>query len=100
MVSEPECLKLTNMNHQASESQPSTNQLADLLRRRVEIIADHAWRDAEPEAHLGALKSVSLAITALHQSLSGKLPARLDHFLSQSSFEKALAYIEDGDTGH
>ena len=25
---------------------------------------------------------------------------RLDHFLSQCSFDKALAYIEEGDTGH
>ncbi|MGI9244768.1 MAG: hypothetical protein ACR2RV_28450 [Verrucomicrobiales bacterium] len=88
------------MNHPTSESSSDLQDLANLLRRRVEIIADHAWRDTDPDAHLEALKSVSLEIMAIHQSLAGTLPARLDHFLAQCSFEKALAYIEDGDTGH
>jgi len=88
------------MNHPTSEPAPDLQDLVTLLRRRVEVIADHAWRDRDAEAHLEALKSVSLEIMAIHQSLAGTLPARLDHFLTQCSFEKALAYIEDGDTGH
>ena len=68
--------------------------LAALLRRRLEVIADHNWRDSDPDAHFEALKSVSLEIGELHQSISGQLPARLNHFLGQCSFDKALTYIE------
>ena len=68
--------------------------LANLLRRRLEVIADHAWRDRDPEAHLEELKSVSEKIVALHQEISPGLPARLNHFLTQCSFDKALAWIE------
>lgn len=83
-----------------TQPQPSLEDLATLLRRRIEIIADHPWRDADPDGHLEALKSVSLEIGVAHQSMSAQLPARLNHFLSQCSFDKALAYIESGDTGH
>jgi len=68
--------------------------LVGLLRRRLEVIADHSWRDAEPDAHFEALKSVSLEIGAAHAALSAQLPARLNHFLGQCSFDKALAFIE------
>ena len=37
------------------------DDLAALLRRRKETIADHAFRDRDPAAHLEALKAVSLA---------------------------------------
>ena len=33
--------------------------LAKLLEERVAVIADHEFRDRDPEAHLEALKSVS-----------------------------------------
>jgi hypothetical protein len=69
--------------------------LAALLRRRLEIIADHKWRDRDSDAHFEALKSVSLEIGAAHQAISGELPARLNHFFGQSSFDKALAFIEE-----
>ena len=55
--------------------------LAALLRRRLEVIADHAWRDRDPDAHLEALKSVSLEISTAHQSLSGQLPVPPQPFL-------------------
>jgi hypothetical protein len=86
--------------NQSDDTQATLQQLAALLRRRVEIIADHAWRDTDSDAHLEALKSVSIEIGAIHRALSGRLPGRLEHFLGQCSFDKALAYIEDGDTGH
>jgi hypothetical protein len=83
-----------------SNTDAALESLAALLRRRLEVIADHRWRDADPDAHFEAIKTVSLEIGSAHQSLAGQLPARLEHFLIQCSFDKALAYIESGDTGH
>lgn len=78
------------------------DDLAILLRRRKETIADHAFRDRDPAAHLEALKAVSLEITAWHAARQGSLPPRLEHFLAGCSFDKALRFLEsDGTwTGH
>lgn len=76
--------------------------LARLLRQRLEVIADHAFRDRDPAAHLDALKSVSEEILAWHQTHRGTLHPRLEHFLGGCSFDKALRFLEsDGTwTGH
>lgn len=68
--------------------------LRDLLRRRLDVIADHAWRDRDGAGHLEALKAVSESLTAEHARLRPSLPARLNHFLGQASFTKALEYLE------
>ncbi|MCH7226308.1 hypothetical protein [Haloferula sp. A504] len=70
------------------------HDLADLLRRRLEIIADHAWRDRDAAAHLDALRQVSEDIAAWHDQHRGTLPARLEHFLTGCSYDKALAFVE------
>ncbi len=78
------------------------DDLAALLRRRRETIADHPFRDRDPAAHLNALKTVSEQIAAWHQSHRGDIPARLDHFLTNCSYDKALLFLESGGTwrGH
>lgn len=78
------------------------DDLATLLRRRKECIADHDFRDRDPAAHLDALKSVSLEISAWHQAQRGSLPPRLEHFLTNCSFDKALQFLESEGTwtGH
>lgn len=68
--------------------------LALLLRERLDIIADHTWRDRDPNNQLAKLKSVSLAIAHVHSRLKGHIHARLDHFLTQCSYDKALEYID------
>ncbi len=70
--------------------------LADLLRRRLAIIADHGWRDRDAASHLDALRQVSEDIAAWHTRHRGTLPPRLEHFLSGCSYHKALAYVEAG----
>ena len=70
--------------------------LAGLLQKRLTIIADHAFRDRDPQAHLDALKVISEKIQREHESLKGKIPPRLEHFLSGASYDKALAFIEQG----
>ena len=77
------------------EPDPNALQnLAGLLRRRLEVIADHAWRDRDADAHLEALQRVSEEIAQSHASLRGTLPPRLEHFMSGCSYDKALDFIE------
>ena len=75
-------------------SEAEAAALAELLRRRLAVIGDTAFRDRDPEAHLEALKTVSEAIMAKHADLKPKLHPRLDHFLTNCSYEKALDYLE------
>lgn len=70
-------------------------RLAQLLRERLAIIADHSLRDREPAAHLEKLKDVSLAISSLAKELAPTLPPRLNHFMERASYDKALAFLED-----
>ena len=76
--------------------------LAALLHRRRDIISDHEFRDRDTLGHLEALKEVSEAISAWHAAHKADIPARLDHFLANASFDKALVYIESEGTwtGH
>ena len=73
-----------------------TAELTTLLRRRVTIIADHAWRDRDAAKHLNALKEVSEEITAWTLAHRTSVDAQLRHYLGNSSFQKALAHLEAG----
>ena len=72
--------------------------MIEALRERETIIADHAWRDRDSDAHLQALIAVSHKITELgtqwRNDPQQTLPARLKHFLEGCSYQKALAYLE------
>jgi len=78
------------------------SDLVTLLHRRVETIADHAFRDRDPAAHLAALSTISHEINDWHQRHQQEIPARLDHFLRSCSYEKALRFLDSGGTwtGH
>jgi hypothetical protein len=71
-----------------------TQSLIAHLRKRVTIIADHAWRDRDPAAHLAALQSVSEEISAWTLAHRHEVDAQLRHFLTNSSFQKALDHLE------
>lgn len=71
--------------------------LRTLLQRRLDLIADHAFRDRDAAAHLEALKTVSEEIVTEHQRLRPELPPRLNHFLTQASFSKALDFLNSGE---
>lgn len=73
---------------------PDFSQLHQLLRARLDIIADHAFRDRDPAGHLAEIQRRAEALAAEHERLKPVLPARLGHFLSQSSLVKALDYLE------
>ncbi|WP_395742556.1 hypothetical protein [Prosthecobacter sp.] len=75
----------------------SFDSLRTLLRRRLDLIADHAFRDRDAAAHLEALKQVSEELTIEHVRLRAQLPPRLNHFLTQASFSKALEYLDSSE---
>jgi hypothetical protein len=78
------------------------DDLAQLLCRRRDVISDREFRDRDTFGHLEALKEVSEAISVWHLAHKGEIDARLDHFLTSASFDKALVYLESGGTwkGH
>jgi hypothetical protein len=73
------------------------SSLRALLRHRLDLIADHAFRDRDAAAHLEALKAVSEEISAEHQKHRAQLSPRLNHFLTQASFSKALEYLDSSE---
>lgn len=76
-------------------SDKSIDTLIDLLRQRLGIIADHSLRTINPAEHLLALKTISEAIEEENVRLHAELPPRLRHFFDQSSYHKALAFLEE-----
>ncbi len=72
--------------------------LEKLLEQRLQVIADHEARDRDPVAHLDQLKGVSEALVKEHEALRGILPARLNHFMTQASYSKALEFIRTSDS--
>lgn len=71
-----------------------TSELTTLLRRRISIITDHAWRDRDAAEHLEALKRVSEEISAWTLAHRSSVDAQLRHYLANASFQKALAHLE------
>ncbi|MES2924835.1 MAG: hypothetical protein V4819_24990 [Verrucomicrobiota bacterium] len=68
--------------------------MTDLLRQRVAIIADHAWRDRDAAGHLEALKDVSEKISAWTLAHRTEVDAQLRHYLGNASYQKALAHLD------
>jgi len=69
-------------------------EVAEALRERLRVIADHAWRDRDPAGHLAALREASERLARLEAALPPGAPARLRHYLQHASYQKALAFLE------
>ena len=69
-------------------------KLEHLLRRRLTVIGDHAWRERDPDGQLAALREVGEELIAVSASLRGRIDPRLAHYLERCSFDKALAWLE------
>lgn len=81
------------MNTRQTLDDDKLQTLRNLLATRVQTIADHAFRDRDPAAHLEALKRVSEAIDSFREQHLTQLDARLRHFLTNASYQKALDWI-------
>ena len=74
---------------------PDLTPLAEALRERLAVIADHAHRALDQAAHLQRLIDASTRIDALITALpSGELDPQFRHYLEKKSYDKALAWIE------
>jgi hypothetical protein len=71
-----------------------TSELTALLRRRIAIITDHAWRDRDGATHLEALKEISEEISAWTAAHRTSVDSQLRHYLANASYQKALAHLE------
>ena len=78
-------------------SSPDLLPLAEALRERLVVIADHAHRDSDQKGHLQRLIEISGHIDTLISALpSQDLDPQFRHYLEKKSFDKALAWIESG----
>ncbi len=74
---------------------PDYNELRRLLRLRLETISNTELRESDPDQQLFQLQDASEKITAWLEQNRSQIPAQLNHFLKQSSLNKALEYITD-----
>lgn len=75
-------------------SSESLAGLAHLLRRRMEVVADRAFYERDPEGHLKALQEVSRELDQNVEQLNHELPPQLRHYFERQSYQKALDYLE------
>ncbi len=68
--------------------------LADALKARLALIADRAFYQRDPAAHLAALQVVSERITTLAAQLPPGTDPQFAHYLQRCSYDKALAFLE------
>jgi hypothetical protein len=64
------------------------------VKARLDIVADHAFRDRDAAAHLEALKSAAAQLDGLVMSLPLNTDPTLRHYLERQSYTKALAWLE------
>lgn len=75
--------------------QPDLSALAEALRGRLAVIADHAHRDRDASGHLARLVDASEKIDTLIAALPHQeLDPQFNHYLERKSYDKALAWIE------
>jgi hypothetical protein len=68
--------------------------LAQTLRARLALIANHHLRDQDPDTHLAKLKEAGKQIDNLVQQLPRDADPMLVHYLQRQSFNKALEWLE------
>ena len=69
--------------------------LAEALRDRLAVIADHQLRDQDPEAHLVRLRRASERIEQLRDRLPADADPMLVHYLDRMSLTKALEFLQE-----
>ena len=65
------------------------------VKARLDIVADHAFRDLDAAAHLEALKAAAARLDTLVGSLPANTDPTLRHYLERQSYTKALAWLEE-----
>lgn len=65
------------------------------VKARLDLVADHAFRDRDPATHLAALKSAAARLDAEMSHLPAEIDPTLRHYLERQSYTKALACLDE-----
>ena len=71
------------------------SELIGLLEERLRVIGDATLRERDPAGQLASLQEVSEAIVAFHTAHRAKIQPRLNHFLENCSYAKALDWAAE-----
>ncbi|MEX1120123.1 MAG: hypothetical protein WEB60_15155 [Terrimicrobiaceae bacterium] len=74
------------------------SSLHSALRQRVEIVADHNFRERDPSGHLEAIKAAAAHLDAIIAGLPRDIDPNLRHYLERQSYLKAIAWLEESRT--
>ena len=69
------------------------------VKARLDLVADHAFRDRDPAGHLGALKTVAGKLDAEIANLPSEADPMLRHYLERQSYTKALDWLQNAISG-
>lgn len=70
-------------------------EIRDAVAARLAVVADHGLRDADPAAHLTALKEAASRVDALTKALPKDCDPMLRHYLERQSYVKAVAWLDE-----
>jgi hypothetical protein len=74
-------------------------KLLTAVQERLDTVADHAFRDRDPQAHLAALKAVAATLDAEVANLPSSADPMLRHYLERQSYTKALDWLRAAVSG-
>ncbi len=69
------------------------------VKARLDIVADHSFRDRDSEGHLAALKSAAAELDAEVANLPAETDPMLRHYLERQSYTKALDWLQNEVSG-
>ncbi len=67
--------------------------LLEAVAKRLDVVADHAWRDRDPDGHLEGLKAAARRLEGLVANLPEDTDPVLRHFLERQSYTKARDWL-------
>jgi len=69
--------------------------LKEAVQARLDMVADHAFRDRDAAAHLKALQSAGSHLDSLVAQLPPDTDPTRRHYLERQSYTKALAWLQE-----
>ena len=73
--------------------------LLTAVQTRLDIVADHGFRDRDPQAHLAALKTAAATLDAEVANLPPSADPMLRHYLERQSYTKAADWLRAAVSG-
>jgi hypothetical protein len=74
-------------------------KLLTAVKGRLDLVADHDFRDRDPAAHLAALKDAAARLDAEVSTLPANVDPILRHYLERQSYTKALDWLQAAVSG-